>query len=77
MGSERAKLSGKGRKDLEMDIKKTSLFGDTEEFFEKWKKNWVLVKCWDNFWAVKDRVVTELADYHLLLWINFRICRPP
>ena len=35
MGSERATLSGKGWKDLEMDIKKTSSFGDTSEFFEK------------------------------------------
>ena len=38
MGSERAKLSGKDWKDLEMDIKKTSLFADTWEFFEKWQK---------------------------------------
>ena len=29
MGSERAKLSGKGWKDLEKGIKKSSLFGDT------------------------------------------------
>ena len=29
MGSEKVELSGKGWKDLEMDIKKTSLFGDT------------------------------------------------
>ena len=29
MGYEKAKLSGKGWKNLEMDIKKMSLFGDT------------------------------------------------
>ena len=35
--------------------------------FWKVTKNWVLLKCWDNFWAVKYRVVIELAGYHLLL----------
>ena len=38
MGSERANLSGKGWKDLEMDIKKASLLGNTLNFFEKWQK---------------------------------------
>ena len=36
MGSERTKPTGKGWKNLETDIKKTFLFGDTFlEFFEK------------------------------------------
>ena len=55
--SERAKLSGKGWKDLEIGIKKTSLLGDRLKF----------LKCWDNFWAVKDRVVIELVGYHLAI----------
>ena len=49
---------------------------ETLKNFLKSDKKWSFVNCWDNFWAAKDRIVIELVGYHLLLWINFRICRP-